>query len=98
MDAAEALTPAEEPDDGLSPRERAILDFERQWWRYAGVKERAIREAFDMSSTRYYQLLNTLMDKQEAIRVDPMLIKRLRRQRAVRQRSRSARRLGFDPR
>jgi uncharacterized protein DUF3263 len=98
MDAAAALTPAEEPDDGLTEREHAILAFERQWWKYAGAKDRAIRELFDLSSTRYYQLLNNLLDKQEAIQADPMLIKRLRRQRAIRQRSRSARRLGFDPR
>ena len=98
MDAAAALTPADQPDDGLTEREHAILAFERQWWKYAGAKDRAIRELFDLSPTRYYQLLNNLMDKQEAIQVDPMLIKRLRRQRAIRQRSRSARRLGFDPR
>lgn len=98
MDAAEALTPAEEPADGLTQREHEILAFERQWWKAAGAKERAIRELFDMSPTRYYQLLNNLMDKPEALRVDPMLVKRLRRQRTARQRSRSARRLGFDPR
>ncbi|HEX4702819.1 MAG TPA: DUF3263 domain-containing protein [Pseudonocardiaceae bacterium] len=98
MDAAEALTPAEEPDNGLTAREHEILAFERQWWKYAGAKEQAIREIFDMSPTRYYQLLNNLIEKQEAILADPMLIKRLRRQRSVRQRSRAARRLGFDPR
>jgi hypothetical protein len=98
MDAAEALTPAEQPEGGLSAREHEILAFERQWWKYAGAKEQAIRELFDMSSTRYYQLLNNLLEKQEAILADPMLIKRLRRQRSVRQRSRAARRLGFDPR
>jgi hypothetical protein len=98
MDAAEALTPAEPPDNGLTAREHEILAFERQWWKYAGAKEQAIRELFDMSATRYYQLLNNLIEKQEAILADPMLIKRLRRQRSVRQRSRAARRLGFDPR
>ncbi len=98
MDAAEALTPAEQPEDGLTAREHEILAFERQWWKYAGAKEQAIRELFDMSPTRYYQLLNNLLEKQEAILVDPMLIKRLRRQRSVRLRSRAARRLGFDPR
>jgi hypothetical protein len=97
MDAAEALTPADEPADGLTEREHEILAFERQWWKYAGAKEQAIRELFDMSATRYYQLLNNLLDKQEAIRVDPMLIKRLRRQRAIRLRGRAARRMGFDP-
>jgi hypothetical protein len=98
MDAAEALTPAGEPDNanGLTAREHEILAFERQWWKYAGAKEQAIRELFDMSPTRYYQLLNNLIEKQEAILADPMLIKRLRRQRSVRQRGRAARRLGFD--
>ena len=100
MDAAEALTPAEEPqpDAGLTEREREILAFERQWWKYAGAKEQAIREIFDMSATRYYQVLNHLVEKQEAVLADPMLVKRLRRQRAVRLRGRAARRLGFDPR
>ena len=98
MDAAEALTPAEEPETGLTPREHEILAFERQWWKYAGAKEQAIRELFEMSATRYYQVLNGLVDKQEALRVDPMLVKRLRRQRATRVRARAARRMGFEPR
>ena len=78
----------------LSERERAMLDFERQWWRYAGSKEQAVRELFDMSATRYYQVLNALIDRPEALTFDPMLVKRLRRLRAARQRARSARRLG----
>ena len=41
---------------GLTARERAVLAFERQWWRYAGAKEAAIREEFGLSPTRYYQL------------------------------------------
>ncbi|AHH93889.1 DUF3263 domain-containing protein [Kutzneria viridogrisea] len=98
MDAAKALVPAGEPDDGLTTRERAILAFERQWWKYAGAKEQAIKELFDMSSTRYYQLLNGLIEKHEAMRADPMLVKRLRRLRAGRQRVRAARRLGIEPR
>lgn len=88
---------AAEPDmTGLTRREHEILAFERQWWKYAGAKERAIRELFDMTATRYYQVLNALVDKQEAMRADPMLIKRLRRVRASRQRARSARRLGIE--
>lgn len=93
MDAAEALQPTE----GLSHREREVLAFERQWWKYAGAKEQAIRELFDMSATRYYQLLNSLIDRQEALAADPMLVKRLRRLRASRQRVRAARRLGAEP-
>ncbi len=82
--------------DGLDRRDREILAFERQWWKYAGAKEQAIRELFDMSSTRYYQVLNSLIDNPAALAADPMLVKRLRRLRAARQRQRSARRLGID--
>jgi len=48
--------------DGLTRREHDILAFERQWWKYAGVKEDAIKELFSMSATRYYQVLNALVD------------------------------------
>ena len=81
---------------GLTDRDSEILAFERQWWKYAGAKETAIRDLFDMSATRYYQVLNALIDKPEALVADPMLVKRLRRLRSTRQRSRSARRLGLD--
>lgn len=77
----------------LSDRDREILAFERQWWRYAGAKEQAIRDLFDLSSTRYYQELNALIDSPAALEHDPMLVKRLRRMRASRHRSRSAKRL-----
>lgn len=80
----------------LSDRDREVLAFERQWWKYAGAKEQAIRELFDMSATRYYQVLNALIDSPAALAHDPMLIKRLRRMRQSRQRARTARRLGVD--
>jgi hypothetical protein len=80
----------------LSERDTEILAFERQWWKYAGAKEQAVREKFQMSATRYYQVLNALIDKPEALAVDPLLVKRLRRLRETRQRVRSARRLGID--
>ena len=80
----------------LSDRDREILEFERQWWKYAGAKETAVREKFDMSSTRYYQVLNALIDRPEALASDPLLVRRLRRLRSQRQRQRSARRLGFE--
>lgn len=80
----------------LSDRDREILAFERQWWTYQGAKEQMIKELFDMSSTRYYQVLNGLINNPAALAEDPMLVKRLRRMRQARQRSRSARRLGFD--
>jgi Protein of unknown function (DUF3263) len=82
------------PSVELSDRDREIIAFERQWWKYAGAKEQAIRELFDMSATRYYQVLNALIDNPAALEADPMLIKRLNRLRATRQRARSARHLG----
>ena len=85
-----------EPADGLTRREHDILAFERQWWKFAGSKEEAIRELFSMSATRYYQVLNALVDRPEALAADPMLVKRLRRLRASRQKARAARRLGFE--
>jgi len=92
-----AALPGGEPVGGeLSERDREILAFERQWWKYAGAKEQAIRELFDMSATRYYQVLNALIDSSAALEADPMLVKRLRRLRASRQRARSARRLGIQ--
>jgi Protein of unknown function (DUF3263) len=85
------------PDgEGLTGRDCEILAFERQWWQYAGAKEQAIRDNFDMSATRYYQVLNALIDRPEAIAQDPLLVKRLRRLRSARQRARSARRLGIE--
>ena len=95
MDAAAARTCAD-PAAGLGERDQEILAFERQWWKYAGAKETAIRESFDMSATRYYQVLNALIDRPEALVADPLLVRRLRRMRAERQRVRSARRLGFE--
>src|SRR4051812_49180691 len=94
VDAVNALPSY--PVGELSDRDRSILAFERQWWKYAGAKEQAIRDLFGMSATRYYQVLNALIDRPEALVHDPMLVKRLRRLRATRQRTRHARRLGLD--
>jgi hypothetical protein len=96
MDVAAIMTVQSEEIAGLSERNQQVLAFERQWWKYAGAKEQAIRELFDMSATRYYQVLNALIDDPAALAFDPMLVKRLRRMRASRQRARTARRLGAD--
>jgi hypothetical protein len=98
MDARDVAASAQsaEAPDGLSERDQQILAFERLWWKYAGAKEQAIREQFAMSGTRYYQVLNALIDRPEALAFDPLLVKRLRRLRSARQRQRSARRLGIE--
>jgi hypothetical protein len=91
--ASDGRAPAEERA-ALSDRDCRILDFERQWWRHAGSKEQAIREHFQLSSTRYYQILNRLLDEPAALEHDPVLVKRLRRLRATRARTRTAGRTG----
>ena len=96
MDAALSPLDSERTAATLSDRDCRILEFERQWWKYAGAKEQAIRDLFDMSGTRYYQLLNGLIDDPQALAFDPMLVKRLRRMRAARQRALSARRFGIE--
>jgi hypothetical protein len=77
----------------LTARETEILAFERHWWRYGGAKDAVLREHLAMSSAHYYQALNALLDRPEALVHDPLLVKRLRRLRIARQRQRSTRRL-----
>ena len=72
----------------LTERELQILAFEGKWWKHAGAKEQAVRDAFGLSSTRYYQLLNGLLDNPAALAQDPVLIGRLRRLRSTRARTR----------
>ena len=84
--------PAEDATPELSERDLAVLGFEKQWWKYAGAKEQAVRELFNLSATQYYQILNALIDTPAALAAEPMLVKRLRRMRSTRQRERTQRR------
>ena len=81
---------------GLNDEQAALLDFEKHWWSLTGSKESEIRERFGISPTRYYQLLNALIDSPDALAHDPLLVKRLRRLREARQKERTARRLGVS--
>ena len=85
VDASVQVTPG-----GLSRREHEMLTFERQWWRQAGAKETAIRDRFGVPPTRYYQVLNALVDRPDALAADPLLVRRLRRLRRARARTRSS--------
>lgn len=88
-DEQPADVPAPRADgDRLTDRELEILAFEGRWWKHAGAKEQAIRDTFGLSSTRYYQLLNGLLDNPAALAQDPVLIGRLRRLRSTRSRTR----------
>ena len=84
--AEESVVPS-----ALSDLETKILDFEANWWRFAGAKESAIKELFDLTAPRYYQLLNDLIDRENALAAAPMLVKRLRRLREARMSARTAR-------
>jgi hypothetical protein len=79
------------PVESLTELDMRILAFERSWWRSPGAKEREILDTLGMSPTRYYQLLNELIDRPEAVQFDPALVARLRRRRADRNRLRSGR-------
>ena len=68
----------------LTELEVRILEFEKNWWRFAGAKESAIRELFNLNPPAYYQLLNNLIDRPDALLASPMLVKRLRRIREAR--------------
>ncbi len=86
---AEDQTPGQTPDQaedresgtgaGLSERDRDVLAVERRGWPGPGAKERAIRERLGISPTRYYQLLNALLDDPRALEHDPVTVNRLRR-------------------
>ncbi|TNM25124.1 DUF3263 domain-containing protein [Streptomyces sedi] len=68
----------------MGERDRAVLALERRSWPSPGAKERAIRERLGISPTRYYQLLNALLDDPSALAHDPVTVNRLRRRRDAR--------------
>jgi hypothetical protein len=70
-----ALENNQQESNSLSDLEIRILDFESNWWRFAGAKESAIKELFDLNAPRYYQLLNDLIDRDDALTASPMLVK-----------------------
>lgn len=72
----------------LTEQQREMLEFERSWFKYAGAKETAIRDRFDMSLTRYAQVLHALIDHPEAMATDATLVRRLQRLRDARRRQR----------
>lgn len=65
----------------LSEADKALLDFEGQWWRSEGAKESAIREMFDLSATRYYQRLRGIAQRPEAELYAPRVVRRINAQR-----------------
>jgi Protein of unknown function (DUF3263) len=74
----------------LTELQMRILAFERSLWRSPGAKEREISDAIGITPTRYYQILNELIDSPDAAQFDPALVARLRRRRTARAKLRSA--------
>jgi hypothetical protein len=71
----------------LTERDREILAFERTWWTLSVPKEVAIVEQFELSVERYQQLLAELIDLPEAVDEDPLVVRRLQRDRERRRRA-----------
>ena len=73
----------------LTPRDRAILDFEATWWSEPTPKEQVILERFELSAARYYEVLNEILESDAASEYAPLVVRRLRRLRDRRQRARA---------
>jgi hypothetical protein len=65
-----------------------MLDFERSWWDLDEPKDTVIRSRFQCSADEYYAELNELLERPEAMDHDPLVVRRLQRQRLRRRRGR----------
>lgn len=61
----------------LSEDDKAMLDFEKQWWIQPRIKRQMIRDQFGLDPIRYYQKLSRLIDTPEALEYDPIVVHRL---------------------
>ncbi|HET7430904.1 MAG TPA: DUF3263 domain-containing protein [Nocardioides sp.] len=77
----------------LGDSDRRALDLEARWWRFAGTKDAAVRAELGESPADYHRRLGRLLDDPEAAAYAPVLVRRLRRQRARRLGHRSDRRI-----
>ncbi|KQO81927.1 hypothetical protein ASF17_12635 [Frigoribacterium sp. Leaf263] len=79
---------------GLSERDRAILDLEQSATGSTRHKEAVIRRELGLSTARYQQLLNALIERPAALAYAPMLVGRLIRLRDARTLARTTRSFG----
>ena len=66
----------------LTDTELVMLPFEEQWWKRTGDKAAAIRRRFGLTVADYYRQLDALVDRREAAATAPLVVRRLRAQRA----------------
>ncbi|WIE54195.1 DUF3263 domain-containing protein [Curtobacterium sp. MCBD17_003] len=73
----------------MTDQEIQLLDFEQDHPRNDRRKEAEIRTTFGYSPVRYFQILNRLVKREDAVAAYPMLTRRLQRMtaRAVRLRA-----------
>jgi len=91
MDAAVKPSPSSLADEAVSLTHRAVLEIESRQWRHVGTKEAHVRAELGMTPTRYYAVLNRLLDDPAAEAEFPLVVRRLRRLREARKRARSRR-------
>ena len=72
---------------GLSVEE--VLEFERNWWKYASDKDTAVEERFTITAAAYQQRLEEVAASDEAWEKDRILVKRIRRILAYKSRQQS---------
>jgi hypothetical protein len=72
----------------ISERHQAMLEFERSFWTFDEPKETLIRARFQCSADEYYAELNELLEQPAALAHDPLVVRRLQRQRIRRRRER----------
>jgi hypothetical protein len=72
----------------INERQQAMLEFERTFWTFDEPKETLVRARFQCSADEYYAELNELLEMPEALEHDPLVVRRLQRQRVRRRRER----------
>jgi len=72
----------------ISERHQAMLEFERNYWTFDEPKETLIRARFQCSADEYYAELNELLEQPAAMAHDPLVVRRVQRQRLRRRRQR----------
>lgn len=88
--AVAALTPAPQP---LSDRDILILHIAVRRFPNPGRRDEYILRRFGISPTRFYLELGHIIDRPEALRAEPVIVKHLRAQRDAARARRCARQL-----
>lgn len=75
----------------LTDIQKAVIEFSALRFPTSEDREQAIRDRFHVSAVRYQQVLGALIDRPEALRAYPEIVRQLLAQRDARRTQRSAR-------